>query len=241
MLVPAGPGPKPQVIPLQSLVPAGPRLKPQVRPLQSLVPTGFGFQPQSRPLQSLEDSEEELLEILQAYRTTTKRTPLSTHRIPLELFREETLPKCREHCCSTSCKGARENANTTSRSVGLHTLHSFGPNGSKRSRRTHVPATIHPKEKQNLWVPGSSFQVPDPSFWVSGSGFQLPSFGSQLLDMTTRKAGADELSVNPQGYTHQQLPSTFLWQRRFKMRRRVIERRPENAESGSPKGKQRAA
>ncbi|KAF3507020.1 hypothetical protein F2Q69_00005972 [Brassica cretica] len=51
--VSAGLGPKPQVRPLQSLVPAGPGPKPQVRPLQSLVPAGSGSQPQSRPLQSL--------------------------------------------------------------------------------------------------------------------------------------------------------------------------------------------
>nr|VDC96098.1 unnamed protein product [Brassica oleracea] len=211
--VPAGPGPKPQVSPLQSLVPAGPRPKPQVRPVQSLVPASFGSQPQSRPLQSLvpagsiqKESEEELLEILQAYQATTK----STRRIPLELFREETMPKCRQHCCSTSCKGAREKASTTLRSAGLHTPYSFGVNGSKRSRRTQVPTTIHPKGK------------------------------AKPLDTTTRKEGGDALSVNPQGYTHQQLPSTCPWQRRFKTRRRVIEWRPENAESGSPKGKQRA-
>ncbi|KAF2561496.1 hypothetical protein F2Q70_00017519 [Brassica cretica] len=147
MLIHAGLGPKPQVSTLQSLVPAGPGPKPKVRPLQSLVPAGSGSQPQRRPVQSLvpvvtsqaldainasrqEESEEELLEILQAYQATTKRTPLSTCRIPLEMFREETMLKCREHCCSTSCKGARENANTTSRSVGLHTLYSFGANGS---------------------------------------------------------------------------------------------------------------
>ncbi|KAL0656948.1 hypothetical protein Bca4012_077532 [Brassica carinata] len=90
--------------------------------------------------------------------------PLSTRRIPLELFREETLPKCREHCCSTSCKGTRENANTTSRSAGLHTLYSFGANGSKRSQRTHVPANIHPKGKAK----------------PLGSGFQLPGSGSRV-------------------------------------------------------------
>ena len=177
--------------------------------------------------------------------------PLSTRRIPLELFREETLPKCREHCCSTSCKGARENANTTSRSAGLHTLYSFGANGSKRSRRTHVPATIHPKGKAKPL--GSGFQLPGSGSQLLGSGFQLPGSGSQLPttllplflamypDIPLRKAGADELSVTPRGYMHQQLPSTCPWQRRFRTRRRVIERRPEKAESGSPKGKQRAA
>ncbi|KAG2282740.1 hypothetical protein Bca52824_053960 [Brassica carinata] len=80
------------------------------------------------------------------------------------MFREETLPKCRKHCCSTSCKGARENANTTSRSAGLHTLYSFGANGSKRSQRTHVPATIHQKEKAK----------------PLGSGFQPSVFGSRV-------------------------------------------------------------
>ncbi|KAF2561016.1 hypothetical protein F2Q70_00017287 [Brassica cretica] len=75
-----------------------------------------------------------------------------------------TLPKRREHCCSAFCKGARENANSTSRSAGLHSLYSFGANGSKRSRRTHVPATIHPKEKAK----------------PLGSGFKLPGSGSQV-------------------------------------------------------------
>ncbi|WZZ35182.1 hypothetical protein YC2023_018583 [Brassica napus] len=42
LLVPAGPGPKPQVRPLQSSVPDGPGPKPQVRPLQSSVRTGPG-------------------------------------------------------------------------------------------------------------------------------------------------------------------------------------------------------
>ncbi|KAF2537187.1 hypothetical protein F2Q68_00021083 [Brassica cretica] len=90
MLIHAGLGPKPQVSTLQSLVPAGPGPKPKVRPLQSLVPAGSGSQPQRRPVQSLvpvvtsqaldainasrqEESEEELLEILQAYQATTKR------------------------------------------------------------------------------------------------------------------------------------------------------------------------
>ncbi|KAF2556133.1 hypothetical protein F2Q68_00015244 [Brassica cretica] len=85
--------------------------------------------------------------------------------------RNETLPKRREHCCSTSCKGAMENANTTSRSVGLHILYSFEANGRKRSRRTRVPATIHPKEKAKPL--GSGFQL-------LGSGSQLPGSGSQL-------------------------------------------------------------
>ncbi|KAF3536201.1 hypothetical protein F2Q69_00023038 [Brassica cretica] len=99
--------------------------------------------------------------------------------------------------------------------------------GVKEAREHMFPLLFIKKKKPNLWVPGS--------------GFQLPGSGSQLPDTTTRKAGADELSINPRGYTHQQLPSTCMWQRRFEMRRRVIERRPENAESGSPKGKQGAA
>ncbi|WZZ78104.1 hypothetical protein YC2023_098676 [Brassica napus] len=85
--------------------------------------------------------------------------------------KRRTLPKRREHSCSTSCKGARENANTTSRSAGLHTLYSFGANGRKRSRRTHVPATILLKEKAKPL--GSGFQLP-------GSGSQLPGSGSQV-------------------------------------------------------------
>jgi len=78
-----------------------------------------------------------------------------------------TMPKRREHCCSASCKRARENANSTARSVGPHTLYSFGARWSKRSRRTHVPATIHPNEKAKPLGPGS----------------RLPGFGSQVPDL----------------------------------------------------------
>ncbi|KAG2292791.1 hypothetical protein Bca4012_006340 [Brassica carinata] len=52
-------------------------------------------------------------------------------------------------------------------------------------------------------------------------GILNPTFVEE--DTTTRKAGAYELSVNPRGYTHQQLPSARPWQRRVKKRRRVIE------------------
>ena len=58
--------------------------------------------------------------------------------------------------------------------------------GVKEAGEHMFPLLFIQKEKQNLWVPGSSFQVPDPSFWVSGSGFQLPSFRSQLLGSGSR-------------------------------------------------------
>ncbi|WZZ88664.1 hypothetical protein YC2023_117243 [Brassica napus] len=121
-------------------------------------------------LQKLEEPEEKFVEILQAYHTTTKSRSA-----------KGTLPKRREHCCSTSCKGAMENANTTSRTASLHILYSFGGNGRERSRKTHVSTTIHPKEKAK----------------PPGSGFQLPE------DTTTRKAWENKLSVNPRGNTHQ--------------------------------------
>ncbi|KAF3515683.1 hypothetical protein DY000_02059754 [Brassica cretica] len=84
-----------------------------------------------------------------------------------------TLPKRREHCCSTTCKGARENANTISRSAGLHILYSFGANGRKRSRRTDVSATIHPKEKVKPL--GSGFKLPGSESQLQSSGSQLPT------------------------------------------------------------------
>ncbi|WZZ60927.1 hypothetical protein YC2023_061034 [Brassica napus] len=190
-LVPTGPRPKQPVRPLQSMVPAGSRSQSQIRPLEYLVPAGSGSQPQSRPLQSLssptsssrdynfdefqklEEPEEEFLEILQAYQTTTKRG-IQRLRVLVKFdwgCSKGSLPKHREHCCSASCKRARENANTTSRSTGLHTLYSFGANGSKRSRRTHVPATIHPKGKAKPL--GSGFQL-------TCSGSQLPGSGSRV-------------------------------------------------------------
>ncbi|KAF3535711.1 hypothetical protein F2Q69_00022851 [Brassica cretica] len=113
-------------------------------------------------MQKLEEPDEEVLEILQAYQRTTK-----SHSA------KGTLPKGREHCRSASCKGAQENANATSRSAGLHTLYSFGTNGSKRSRRTHFPATIHPKGKAK----------------PLGFGFQLPSSGSQLPGSRSKFGG----------------------------------------------------
>ncbi|KAF3540798.1 hypothetical protein F2Q69_00022567 [Brassica cretica] len=181
------------------LVPDGSRSQPQNRPLQSLV---TNWQQSSKPwtpsilpslqlchireryevlkqgitssgrvynfdeFQKLEEPEEEFLKILQAYQTTTKSRSA-----------KGTLPKGREHCCSASCKGAKENANTTSRSAGLHTLYSFGANGR-----------------------------------------------------------ADELSVNPRGYMHQQLPSTCPWQRRFKTRRKSSNNVQKTLRVAHPRG-----
>ncbi|KAF3538489.1 hypothetical protein F2Q69_00023304 [Brassica cretica] len=144
------------------LVPAGSRSQPGITFLQSLEvlkqgTTSFGRVYNFDKLPKLEEPEEEFLEILQAYQITTKSRSA-----------KGTLPKRREHYCSTSCKGARENTNPTSRSAGLHILYSFGANGRKRSRRTHVPATIHPKEKAK----------------PLGSGFQLPGFESHLPGAT---------------------------------------------------------
>ena len=47
------------------------------------------------------------------------------------------------------------------------------------------PLLFIQKEKPNLWVPGSNFQVPDPSFWVPGSSFQVPDPSFQGSDHLT--------------------------------------------------------
>ncbi|KAF3513004.1 hypothetical protein F2Q69_00006086 [Brassica cretica] len=126
--------------------------------------------------------------------------------------------------------------NSTSWDAGLYILNSFEENGSKRSRRTLVPATVHPKEKSQtngFQIPASRFQIPASRFRVPASRFQLPpSFqiskatGLYIFpreDTIAGKPGANELSVNPRGSTHQQILSTCTWQRRLKTRRRVIE------------------
>ncbi|KAL0706042.1 hypothetical protein Bca4012_072468 [Brassica carinata] len=136
--------------------------------------------------------------------------------------------------------------NSSSRDAGLYILNSFKANGSKMSRRTLVPATVHPKEKSQtseFQIPASRFQIPASRFRVPGSRFQIPDSRFWILgcspykeiskatglyifpreDTTAGKQGANELSVNPRGNTHQQIPSTCTWQRRFKTRRRVIE------------------
>ena len=66
--------------------------------------------------------------------------------------------------------------NSTSRNAGLHILYSFEANGSKRSQRTHIPATVHPKEKSQtseflasrFQFPASRFQIPGSRFWILG-------------------------------------------------------------------------
>ncbi|KAF3510616.1 hypothetical protein F2Q69_00006396 [Brassica cretica] len=123
------------------LVPAGYRSQPGITFLQSLGTTSSGRVYNFDELQKLWEPEEEFLEILQAYKITTKSR--ST---------KGTLPKHREHCRSASCKRAKENANSTARGAGPHTLYSFGEKGSKSSRRSHVPSTIQP----NHWVPERS-------------------------------------------------------------------------------------
>ena len=67
--------------------------------------------------------------------------------------------------------------NSTSRDAGLYILNSFEANGSKRSGRTLVPATVHPKEKiktSGFQIPASRFRVPDPIFKVPDPIFKVP-------------------------------------------------------------------
>ncbi|KAL0773120.1 hypothetical protein Bca101_038271 [Brassica carinata] len=66
--------------------------------------------------------------------------------------------------------------NSTSRDAGLYILNSFEANESKRSRRTLVPATVHPKKKAKPL--GSRSQLPGSGFQLPGSRSQLPGFGS---------------------------------------------------------------
>ncbi|KAF2579002.1 hypothetical protein F2Q68_00005519 [Brassica cretica] len=134
----------------------------------------------------MEEPKEEFLEILQAYQTTTKRG-IQRLRVFVKFdcgcSAKGTLPKHRKHCFSASCKRARENANSTARSAGPHTLYSFGAKGSKISRRTHNPATIHPKGKakplgSGSQLPGSRSKVPTTL---------LPLFLAMYPDIPLRK------------------------------------------------------
>nr|VDD31530.1 unnamed protein product [Brassica oleracea] len=68
-----------------------------------------------------------------------------------------TLPKGREHCRSASCKGAKENANNTSMSAGLHTLYSFGANGPSRFQ-----------------IPASRFQIQGSDHLTTGFPGHVP-------------------------------------------------------------------
>ncbi|KAF3576667.1 hypothetical protein DY000_02031651 [Brassica cretica] len=132
------------------------------------------------------------------------RTPFSTHQIPLELFRERIPAKRREHCFSTSCKGAEEKCELYTRTcwpsdswvqleqrrvkeAGEHTFQLLFTSGFR------VPATIH------LWVPGSSFQVPDPRSRIPGPGSRSRVSGYPPY-----------MDVKSNGSTKKQAPTTLL-------------------------------
>ena len=101
---------------------------------------------------------------------------------------KESLPKRREHCFSASCKGAKEK-----RELYIKTYWPSGFLGpirakeSKRSQRTHVPATIH------LWVSGSSFQVPDPRSRIQVPGLRLPALHGGEIQWLHEKVSSDHL------------------------------------------------
>ncbi|KAF3546830.1 hypothetical protein DY000_02006591 [Brassica cretica] len=105
----------------------------------------------------------------------------------------------------------------------------LGQRGVKEAGEHTFPLLFIHKKKPTLWVPGPSFQVPDPRFQIFGCSPCKEEAKNTCLsrflreDATRRKVGANKLSVNPRGNTHQQIPSTCPWQRRFKMRRQVIE------------------
>ncbi|KAF3514255.1 hypothetical protein F2Q69_00005857 [Brassica cretica] len=103
--------------------------------------------------QKLEEQEEEFLEILQAYQTTTKRAgniaalpPAKEPRKMLILHQGVLvfIPSTHPHLEQMKVK-----------EVGEHML----------------PLLFIQKEKPNLWVTGSSFQVSDPSFQVPDLSF----------------------------------------------------------------------
>ena len=48
--------------------------------------------------------------------------------------------------------------------------------GVKEAGEHMFPLLFIQKEKPNLWVPGSSFQVPDPSFQVPDPRFRPPYY-----------------------------------------------------------------
>ncbi|KAF3606834.1 hypothetical protein DY000_02049539 [Brassica cretica] len=129
------------------LVPAVSGCQPQSRPLQSLIPAGFGHTRQ--PLRGGYNALEYLSN--------------STGVVP----RKEPCPSAGNTAALPPAKEL-EKMLTPARSAGPHTLYSSGAKGSKRSRRTHNPATILPKGKAK----------------PLGSGFQLLGSGSQLPGAT---------------------------------------------------------
>ncbi|KAF2581887.1 hypothetical protein F2Q68_00004241 [Brassica cretica] len=172
-----------------------------------------------------EESEEEFLEILQAYQTTTKRV------VP----RKEPCPSAGNTAAPPPAKEP-EKMQTLHQGVLVFTasIH-LEQRGVKEAGEHTFPLLFIHKKKPTLWVPGPSFQVPDPRFQIFGCSPCKEEAKNTCLsrflreDATRRKVGANKLSVNPRGNTHQQIPSTCPWQKRFKMRRQVIEWHPENA------------
>ena len=80
--------------------------------------------------------------------------------------------------------------NSTSRDAGLYILNSFEANGSKRSRRTLVPATVHPKEKSQtsgFQIPASRFQIQASRFQILASRFQIPASRFRILGCSPYK------------------------------------------------------
>ncbi|KAF3551258.1 hypothetical protein DY000_02008193 [Brassica cretica] len=141
--------------------------------------------------QKLEEPEEEFLEIMQAYQTITKRGYNA-----LEYLSNSTgVVRRNEPCPSAGNTAAPPPAKEPEKMLTLQegvlilipSTH-LEQRGVKEAGEHIILLLFIQKEKPNLWVPGPSFQVPDPSFQE---------------DTTTSKAGADELSVNPRGYTHQ--------------------------------------
>ncbi|KAF3599229.1 hypothetical protein F2Q69_00034889 [Brassica cretica] len=121
------------------LVHAGPRPQYQIRPLQYLVPAGSGSQPQSRPLQSL---------VPAGFRNPAQSAGNTAAPPPAkELEKMLTLHQ-----------GVL---------VFISSTH-LEQRGVKEAREHMFPLLFIQKKKPNLWVPGSSFQVPDPRFRTFG-------------------------------------------------------------------------
>ncbi|KAF3587981.1 hypothetical protein F2Q69_00030750 [Brassica cretica] len=164
LLVPAGPGPKSPVRPLQPLVPAGSGSQSQIRPLEYLVAAGARRVVPGNTACIPDNHQENAFEYSSS----------SVGVVP----RKKPCPSGGNTAAPPSAKEPEKMLNSTSRDAGLYILNSFEANGSKRRRRTLVPLLFIQKKKAKPF--GSRSQLPGSRSQLPGSGFQLPGSRSQL-------------------------------------------------------------
>ena len=110
------------------------------------------------------------------------RTPFSTHQLPLELFRERIPAQAPGTLLLWILQRSRRKTRTLHQDMlAFWFLGPIRAKESKRSWRTHVPATIH------LWVLGSSFQVPDPRSRIQVRGSGYPPYMEVKSNSSTKK------------------------------------------------------